>query len=157
MAIMEGLIGNVIYEIVKKTANVAWQSLDRNSKVLEILKDVGLKPEKPDPNFDSVYAHTLVAYGVDDPKEVLCFFHHEKIRAAFYLSFEQYDFSILRNEAETLVTWSKTHTNSIPHLKYGQLLKFNKKHIDIWLRNLYSPELYAYNLNLNGRKEVKNI
>ncbi len=52
--------------------------------------------------------------------------------------------------------YSKTHTNSIPYLKYGQLLKFNKKHIDIWLRNPYSPELEAYNLNLNGRKGVIN-
>ena len=52
--------------------------------------------------------------------------------------------------------YSKTHTNSIPHLKYGQLLKFNKKHIDIWLRNPYSPELEAYNLNFSGRKGVKN-
>ena len=52
--------------------------------------------------------------------------------------------------------YSKTHTNSIPHLKYGQLLKFNKKHIDIWLRNPYSPELEAYNLNFNGRKGVIN-
>ncbi len=52
--------------------------------------------------------------------------------------------------------YSKTYTNSIPHLKYGQLLRFNKKHIDIWLRNPYSPELEAYNLNLNGRKGVIN-
>lgn len=52
--------------------------------------------------------------------------------------------------------YSKTHTNSIPHLKCGQILKFNKKHIDIWLRNPYSPELEAYNLNLNGRKGVIN-
>ena len=52
--------------------------------------------------------------------------------------------------------YSKTHTNSIPHLKYGQLLKFNKKHIDIWLRNPYSPEFEAYNLNFNGRKGVIN-
>lgn len=52
--------------------------------------------------------------------------------------------------------YSKTHSNSIPYLKYGQLLKFNKKHIDIWLRNPYSPELEAYNLNFNGRKGVIN-
>ncbi len=59
------------------------------------------------------------------------------------------------NESKSSI-YSKTHTNSIPHLKYGQLLKFNKKHIDIWLRNPYSPELEAYNLNFNGRKGVIN-
>ncbi len=52
--------------------------------------------------------------------------------------------------------YSKTHSNSIPHLKYGQLLKFNKKDIDLWLQNPYSPELEAYNLNFNGRKGVIN-
>ncbi len=50
--------------------------------------------------------------------------------------------------------YSKTHTNSIPHLKYGQLLKFNKKHIDLWLQNPYHPDLSTYNLNHNGKRGV---
>lgn len=47
--------------------------------------------------------------------------------------------------------YAKVHTRSIPFLKYGNSLRFKKKHIDIWLRNPYHPDLSNYNLNYNGR------
>ncbi len=106
MAIMEGLIVNVISEIVKRAGTAAWKRTVRNSKVLEVLNAVGLKPEKPDPNFDSVYAHTLVAYGVEQPEVILKFFNHKDIKKAFYESFKENDISILEHEAETFVEWN---------------------------------------------------
>ena len=47
--------------------------------------------------------------------------------------------------------YDKVHTRTIPFLKYGNSLRFRKKHIDIWLRNPYHPDLSNYNLNNNGR------
>ncbi len=51
--------------------------------------------------------------------------------------------------------YDKVHSKSIPFLKNGTLLRFRRKHIDIWLRNPYSPELETYNLNFNGQKGVR--
>ena len=47
--------------------------------------------------------------------------------------------------------YDKVHSKVIPFLKYGNSLRFKKKHIDIWLRNPYHPDLDNYNLNHNGR------
>ncbi len=47
--------------------------------------------------------------------------------------------------------YDKVHTRTIPFLKYGNSLRFRKKHIDIWLRNPYHPDLDNYNLNHNER------
>ncbi len=47
--------------------------------------------------------------------------------------------------------YDKVHTRTILFLKYGNSLRFRKKHIDIWLRNPYHPDLSNYNLNNNGR------
>ncbi len=107
MAIIEGLVGSVIYEIAKKAGDAGWRKAKHSSKVLEILKKVGLKPEKPEPNFDSVYAHTLVAYGVDKSEEVLNFFNRKEIKKAFEESFRNSDISVLESEAETFVEWNE--------------------------------------------------
>jgi excisionase family DNA binding protein len=47
--------------------------------------------------------------------------------------------------------YDKVHTRTIPFLKYGNSLRFRKKHIDIWLHNPYHPDLDSYNLNHNER------
>ncbi|MCP4368256.1 MAG: hypothetical protein GY797_09145 [Deltaproteobacteria bacterium] len=107
MAIIEGLIGSVIFEMVKGAGTAGWKEAKHSSKVLEILNAVGIKPEKPEPNFDSVYAHTLVAYGVDQPEEVLKFFNRKEIKKAFGESFRNSDISLLESEAETFIEWNE--------------------------------------------------
>ena len=47
--------------------------------------------------------------------------------------------------------YDKVHARLIPFLKYGNSLRFRKKHIDIYLLNPYHPDLSNYNLNHNGR------
>ncbi len=47
--------------------------------------------------------------------------------------------------------YDKVHNKSIPFLKHGTLLRFRRKHIDLWLQNPYHPDLSIYNLNHNGR------
>lgn len=79
----------------------------RREAVIRVLKKVGLSQDAPPPDFDGVYAYTLVEYGVWKPKPVLDFFRHEFIKQAFRKSFEQRDSSILDNEAENLLDWSE--------------------------------------------------
>ncbi len=107
MAIIEGLIGSVIFEIAKGAGTAGWKEAKYSSKVLKILNAVGLKPKKPEPNFDSVYAHALVAYGVDQSKEILDFFNRNEIKKAFEESFRTNDISLLESEAETFVEWNE--------------------------------------------------
>ncbi len=48
--------------------------------------------------------------------------------------------------------YDKVHSKSIPFLKYGNSLRFKRKHVDLWLRNPYHSDLDNYNLNHNGRR-----
>ncbi|MCP4119872.1 MAG: restriction endonuclease [Desulfobacteraceae bacterium] len=107
MAIGEGLIVNAISEIVKKAATEGWRALKRKDKTLEVLKKIGLEPGRPEPVFESVYAHALVEYGLDQPESILNFFRHEDIQKAFQESFTKNDFSILYNEAGSLIDWNR--------------------------------------------------
>ncbi len=107
MVILEGLITNIIGKIGEMAAGKAWASMPRNHKVMKLFKAVGLKPGKPEPDFDSVYVHALVEYGVEQPKKsILDFFKHEDIRKAFRNSFDNNDLAILHNEAATLIKWN---------------------------------------------------
>ena len=54
-------------------------------------------------------------------------------------------------KAKKTSIYDKVHTRTIPFLKYGNSLRFRKKHIDIWLHNPYHPDLDSYNLNHNER------
>ncbi len=47
--------------------------------------------------------------------------------------------------------YDKVHSKAIPFLKNGTLLRFRRKHIDLWLQNPYHPDLSIYNLNYNGK------
>ena len=107
MAIMEGLIGSIIFEIVKGANTAGWEEAKHSSKVLKVLNAVGLKPEKPGPDFSSVYAHTLVEYGVDQSEDALKFFNNKIIKNVFEESFLKNDISVLESEAETFVEWNE--------------------------------------------------
>jgi len=57
--------------------------------------------------------------------------------------------SYLKAKKSTL--YDKVHSRTIPFLKSGSLLRFRKRHIDLWLVNPYHPDLDIYNLNHSGR------
>ena len=105
--VFENLLGKVIEEIIRKSAEKAWKAATRTEKIQKVLNDVGFKPGKPDQTFESVYTHTLVEYGVEKSKPILDFFRHKDIRRAFQMSFERNDVSILSQEAEHLIRWNK--------------------------------------------------
>ncbi len=106
MGISEGLLTNAISSILNIAAGKAWKSLPRKEKVLKILDHAGLKSGIPDPDFQSVYVHALIEYGVEQTREsVLNLFRRVEIRNAFKRSFERKDPSILNHEAAAHVNW----------------------------------------------------
>ena len=132
MPIMESIITKTATEIVKKSTGKAWKSANKNEKVLKVLDALGLKPGTPDENFVSVYAYTLIEYGIEKPQPVLNFFRHEDIQKAFQQAFEKNQPSILHQEAEHLIEWNKIgdelrEQNIDPRLEFaGFTLVFHK-------------------------------
>jgi formylglycine-generating enzyme required for sulfatase activity len=77
-------------------------------KSLMVRHVLTVKLGEPEPNFDSVYAHTLIEYGVErNEKPILNFFRDENIRNAFKKSFITGNPSILENEAGYILNWDK--------------------------------------------------
>jgi len=69
--------------------------LDRSEFVIKLLKKFNLDPEHPLPDFSSVYAYTLVEYGVGKPKPILELFRQEEIKQAFRQAFDRNSPAIL--------------------------------------------------------------
>ena len=107
MPLAESLTGKVIAEIVKQAGKKSWSAVNRKEKALRILDAVGLKPGAPEDSFDSVYAYTLVEFGVEKPEPVLNFFRHEDIRNAYITAFRENDRSILAHEAAGFIEWNR--------------------------------------------------
>ncbi len=66
---------------------------------------------------------------------------------------ELMDVKSLANYLKVKESWvyEKIHTRDIPFHKAGKFPRFRRKHIDMWLRNPYHPDLSHYNLNCNGK------
>jgi predicted NACHT family NTPase/formylglycine-generating enzyme required for sulfatase activity len=101
------IIDKVISTIIAQAAKTVWKTATQEEKVLKILDKVGLKPGAPEPDFDSVYAHTLVHYGVDKHEPILEFFRHKEIQRAFRESFEKNNRRILHLEAHSFLDWHR--------------------------------------------------
>ena len=69
--------------------------LDRSETVIKLLKKFNLNPEHPLPDFSSVYAYTLVEYGVGKPKPILELFRQKEIKQAFRQAFDRNSPAIL--------------------------------------------------------------
>jgi predicted NACHT family NTPase/formylglycine-generating enzyme required for sulfatase activity len=101
------IVDKVISTIVTQAAKKVWENATQEEKILKVLDQVGLKPGAPELNFKSVYAHTLVEYGIGKHEPILEFFRHDDIQRAFRESFEKNDPNILHLEAESLIEWNR--------------------------------------------------
>ena len=76
------IIEDLAAEIIAATAGKAWEKLERNHKVLKLLQKFNLDTLKDD--FDSIYAHTLVKYGVErKPPELVTLFTDDAVKELF--------------------------------------------------------------------------
>lgn len=101
------LLEMVVGAIVEMGVEAAWDKAKRREAVIRVLKRVGIPLDDPPPDFDGVYAYTLVEYGIAKPGEILDFFRHEFIRDAFRRAYQDHDLSILDYEAESFLDWNK--------------------------------------------------
>ncbi|MCP4117042.1 MAG: hypothetical protein GY737_16895 [Desulfobacteraceae bacterium] len=83
MAIIEGLIVNAITEIIGIAGKKFSANLERNEKIIKIIEKIGLEPGKPKNDFESVYVHALVEYGVGRSDSVLKIFRDEDVIETF--------------------------------------------------------------------------
>jgi hypothetical protein len=98
------MIDTLISKILETSIAGSIERAKRQETIIRILREAGLE-EKPQSDFDSVYAHTLVEYGLGQIRPVLEFFRANFIRDTFYKAFTSDDFSILDKEAEGLFEW----------------------------------------------------
>ncbi len=101
------IVGSVISVIAKKSADITWKKLSRRDKVLSILAAANFKPERPEDDFESIYAHTLVEFGIEKDLLLLEFFRNDNIVNAFRSSFEKKDNSIFNQGAERFIEETK--------------------------------------------------
>jgi hypothetical protein len=108
--------GTVIKAIIDTAKSVAISKLvekvKRDETVIKILTKLGLEEKHPNPDFDTVYAYTLVKYGVekiqDDGVEtteaILQLFRLSEIKEAFDKSFSKNDASFLTEALKNEIT-----------------------------------------------------
>ncbi|MCC3445466.1 MULTISPECIES: NACHT domain-containing protein, partial [unclassified Microcoleus] len=72
----------------------------RSEIVIKLLKKFNLDPEHPLPDFSSVYAYTLVEYGVGKPKPILELFRESEIKQAFRQAFDRNSPAIFLTQGE---------------------------------------------------------
>lgn len=93
----------VIGAIVEMGVEGVWKGAKRREAILHILRRLGLDLNEPPPDFDGLYAYTLVEYGVGKPKQVLDLFRYKPIKEAFRRTFEQRSRVIFDNEIEAFL------------------------------------------------------
>ncbi|MFE4105855.1 NACHT domain-containing protein, partial [Almyronema epifaneia] len=67
----------------------AMESINRNERVIQLLKRLNLDPDHPPADFTGVYQYALVEYGVGKPRPVLEIFRQAKIQELFREALER--------------------------------------------------------------------
>ncbi|NEP09221.1 MAG: DUF4384 domain-containing protein [Symploca sp. SIO2C1] len=99
-------VTGVIKAIARIAASPIKNQLERDKRVIQVLKKLKLNPEHPPADFTGVYRYALAEYGVDKPQPVLELFEQKAIMQAFRQAFEQNDQSILLQEGEDFLDWN---------------------------------------------------
>lgn len=87
----------------------AFDGLNRREAVIRARKRIGMAAA-PDPgNYQAIYRHALVEWGISKPEPVLDFFRDQRIYDAFIRSYQRGDPTILRNEAAEVVHWAEEY------------------------------------------------
>jgi WD40 repeat protein len=78
----------------------AMESINRNERIIQLLKRLKLDPDHPPADFTGVYKYALVEYGVGKPRPVLEIFRQDKIQELFREALERNTPSILLKNGE---------------------------------------------------------
>jgi len=86
------------------------KSAQKNEHVIRILQQFNFNPTHPPSDFDSLYAYTMVTYGVFKPKDLLDFFRNNTVKEAFRDAYDSNNSSLFLNEAQSRIDWSVIET-----------------------------------------------
>ncbi len=86
--------------IADVSLQAAREHLSRREAVIRALKKAGLDPQPKREDFEAIYKHTLIEWGVFKPKELLDFYRDETVYRAFLSAFNANDPAILTREIE---------------------------------------------------------
>jgi hypothetical protein len=98
---------DLIIAAIKKAApfatRLALDKVQRNETVIKLLKESGFEPTQPPKDTDSIYAYTLVEYGVYKPEPILKFFGEKEIKLHFWEAFSSQDIASFRQKAKDFI------------------------------------------------------
>ncbi|GHF07946.1 NACHT domain-containing protein [Streptomyces griseoluteus] len=109
----------------KVAAKPAADAALRKELIVKALKKLHLDPHVPPQDFDTLYAYTLIEYGVGCSVSVPALFRDEYVIEAFRRSFEAGDWDLLRAEVANAVERGR-QTAEFGHLDHN----FAETHVD---------------------------
>ncbi len=121
MALLE--LTMITSAIVEMNVEAIAQKLGRREAVLRTLQKLGLDVKPLANDFDAIYTHALVEYGVLKPEPVLKFLRNEFIREAFRQAFYGNDWAILEEEAKGMIEWNQ-ETRKLGYIDYDPRREF---------------------------------
>lgn len=105
MAILE--ISTVIEIILGMTSEAIAKNLNRSETVLRALRQLGIDKEPATNDFDTIYAYSIVEYGIFKRESLLNLFRHQFIREAFRNAFYENKPDILQREVDDMLDWKR--------------------------------------------------
>lgn len=96
---MSLVISAVIETLVEMTFEGALKRGQQNEAIIKVKDKLGLRGA-PEPEFNSVYIHTLINYGVGRPQPVLEFFQLKNVRNTFEQAFNSRNPDLIEQEIE---------------------------------------------------------
>ncbi|MDY6897618.1 MAG: NACHT domain-containing protein [Cyanobacteriota bacterium] len=90
-------------KLIGEIGDFAKAKLQRNEKVIILLKKFNLDPDHPPAEFSGVYNYALVEYGIGKPLPILQLFREEEIQKAFQKAFDADNPNIVIEEIEQIL------------------------------------------------------
>lgn len=97
------IIGLVISTIAQVAADPTYAKLERSERVIRVLKRCKIDRLPSLPDFDTIYAYSLVYYGIDKPSHVREIFRDTWVKDAFKVLVYDSDAGHFENEIDALI------------------------------------------------------
>jgi predicted NACHT family NTPase len=90
-------------KLIGEIGDFAKAKLQRNEKVIILLKKINLDPDHPPADFSGVYSYALIEYGLGKPLAILQLFREQEIQKAFHKAFDADNPNIVIEEIEKIL------------------------------------------------------
>lgn len=97
------MIETIISLISQPALGAASSAIDRSERIQQVFRAVGISTAPAKQDFNAIYVHALVEYGLGKPEPILRMWRDKYVREAFQASFLQGDPRFLEDEIDSLV------------------------------------------------------